>query len=173
MEELKERLLNKIKQENGCWIWTGTRRGNYGAIRVLGHVESTHRMSYLVFTGPLEEGKHIDHLCRKGLCINPEHLELVTSRENTLRGIGVSAINAVKTHCKRGHPFDDANTIAHPKGRNCRTCRNDAQKLNYVLGNRYQCRLGSACVCNHPWETAKLVTPKAPLETINPLKQNA
>ena len=32
-----------------------------------------------------------DHLCRNTACVNPAHLEIVTSRENTLGGIGIDA----------------------------------------------------------------------------------
>jgi len=32
--------------------------------------------------------------------------------------------NAMKTHCKHGHPFDEANTYLAPRGtRECRTCK--------------------------------------------------
>jgi WhiB family transcriptional regulator, redox-sensing transcriptional regulator len=38
--------------------------------------------------------------------------------------------NASKTHCKRGHPFDLANTYYAPDGqRRCRTCLRDAQPI--------------------------------------------
>lgn len=42
-----------------------------------------------------------------------------------VRGEGIAAVNARKTHCIHGHPFDDANTIHTNKGtRRCRTCKN-------------------------------------------------
>ncbi len=65
------------------------------------------------------------------LCINPEHLEAVTQKENILRGIGAPAVNARKTHCPRGHPFDGDNLYVKPNGdRQCRICRSVQSKRN-------------------------------------------
>jgi hypothetical protein len=49
-------------------------------------------------------------------------LEVVSIKENVLRGIGPSAINKRKTHCKRGHEFNKENTRITKKGRSCRIC---------------------------------------------------
>lgn len=84
--------------------------------------------------GPIGAGMVIDHLCRNRACVNPGHLEVVTVRVNTLRGHTIQATNANKTHCKRGHPFDEANTrwIKHTRKsgvfleRRCRTCAREA-----------------------------------------------
>ena len=53
-----------------------------------------HRWSYQHHIGPVPEGLVLDHLCRVRHCVNPDHLEPVTSRENTLRGEGFAAVNA-------------------------------------------------------------------------------
>ncbi|WP_375372618.1 HNH endonuclease [Clavibacter capsici] len=49
---------------------------------------------------------HLDHKCRVRNCVNPAHLEVVTPRENQLRGFGVSQINAVITHCPANHEYN-------------------------------------------------------------------
>jgi hypothetical protein len=54
--------------------------------------------------------------------VNPEHLEAVTHRVNNNRGVGLSAQNARKTHCKRGHEFVPVNTYRYRGQRICRTC---------------------------------------------------
>lgn len=125
---LFDRLMEKIEQDsNGCWLFTGylTPKG-YGTItqRVpVSKIWRAHRLAYEFFIGPIPPGLEPDHLCRVRHCINPTHLELVTGRVNRLRGISVSALNAVKTACIHGHPFDTANTTRRQDGsRGCRAC---------------------------------------------------
>lgn len=121
-----ERLERGIqRQPDGkCWIWAGglTTEG-YGQIKLDRRVLLVHRVMYERLVGPIPEGLHIDHLCRVRNCVNPDHMEPVTCRENTLRGVGPSAVNATKTHCIRGHEFSEANTHVRPNGdRMCRAC---------------------------------------------------
>ena len=71
------------------------------------------------------EGMELDHLCRNRACINPNHLEAVTHRENCLRGASPPAHFARQTHCVNGHAFDETNTYLRHDGqgkRKCRTC---------------------------------------------------
>lgn len=104
---------------NGCWLWQGTlTHDGYGMYRGA----RAHRSLYEYFVGPIPDGLVIDHLCRVRSCVNPEHLEPATVRENTLRGEGRAAINAVKTHCVHGHEFTPENTMRQKRGRLCREC---------------------------------------------------
>ena len=82
-----------------------------------------HRFSYELYNGEITGNLTIDHLCRNRNCVNPQHLEVVTIKENVLRGIGPTAINSIKTHCIKGHEFNEKNTYIRPNGdRNCREC---------------------------------------------------
>ena len=85
-----------------------------------------HLTSYEHHIGPIPDGLVLDHLCRNRACINPDHLEPVTIKENVLRGEGPSAINARKTHCHKGHEYTPQNTIIVKQtgARACRTCTN-------------------------------------------------
>jgi hypothetical protein len=111
--------------ETGCWSWTAYLMPNgYGQFGIGRKVFCAHRVAYEMFVGPIPAGLQIDHLCRNRRCVNPAHMEPVTQRENIMRGEGISAKCAVKTHCLRGHEFDSLNTYRRPNGsRECLTCR--------------------------------------------------
>lgn len=112
-----------VDAESGCWVWI-TGNGDYGRIRVGAEVKIAHRVAYELFVGPIPAGMQIDHLCRNRSCVNPSHLEPVTNRENTLRGVGFAAVNASKTECDHGHDYTPENTYVTPDGsRQCRECR--------------------------------------------------
>lgn len=118
------------RQCDGCWRWTGALNGEgYSNFSVPGIGRSAHRFAYVAFVGPVPAGLTLDHLCRNRACVRPEHLEPVSNRENVLRGIGISAKNAVKVACLQGHPYSAENTYVTPDGRRgCRTCRRAAEK---------------------------------------------
>ena len=114
-------LQNHYKQSDGCWIWMGPRyRGQYGTFMAKKQHFLAHRASYEHSIGTIPDGLVLDHLCRNPLCINPSHLEPVSNRTNILRGRSPFALNAAKTHCKRGHPL--INAWLHRGRRVCREC---------------------------------------------------
>lgn len=125
--EQMARFAAKVEfSDTGCWLWQGAAGPNgYGGVRVNGRQLSAHRRSYELLVGPIPDGLELDHLCRTRTCVNPDHLEPVTHQENVLRGDAPSAHNARKTHCKKGHAFDEANTrwrTGAKAGRVCRAC---------------------------------------------------
>ncbi|MGV0817143.1 hypothetical protein [Martelella sp. AMO21009] len=87
------------KLPNGCWFWTGARsrgKGNrkwYGSFRVKGKVVRAHRFACDAIGGKrLKPGDHRDHTCCFSLCVNPDHLEIVTHEENQKRKIARRAV---------------------------------------------------------------------------------
>lgn len=103
-----------------CWIWTGATNGTYGRI----NRGLAHRISYELVKGPIPNGLQIDHLCRRPLCVNPDHLEAVTCRTNLLRATGFVARQAAQTECKYGHLLQGDNLYVDKRSRrHCRECR--------------------------------------------------
>jgi hypothetical protein len=133
-----DRFAEKIAlTDTGCIEWlAGTIRG-YGQFYAgrMSYDETgtmfAHRWSYEYHVGPIPDGMQLDHLCRNPSCVNPEHLEPVTARENVMRSSGRAAVNARKTHCPQGHPYDEANTYIYPpRGeRQCRACSRERAQL--------------------------------------------
>lgn len=136
-----QRFLTKIKKaKNGCWNWTasvtvfGYSQFHYGGKQGKGH-----RYSYEHYKGAIPKGLSIDHLCRNRKCVNPDHLEAVTNKENVMRGIGLTAQHARKTECINGHDLTGTNLYTyHYNGnpvRQCKACQ-VKRRHDYYSKNR-------------------------------------
>lgn len=123
---LTERLFSRVGNMGGegCWTWEGSfLRGGYGRVGSGGKTKLAHRVAYELLEGPIPEGLTLDHLCRKRACVRPSHLEPVTNRTNSLRGVGPTAVNAAKESCGKGHPFCAGSTgIGITRGFRFRRC---------------------------------------------------
>lgn len=130
----EERFWSKVDTTGECWLWTSRiERSGYGRFKSSGKYHYAHRVAYGLAVGPIPDGLTIDHLCRVRNCVNPAHLEPVTQRENTLRGEGVAARNARKTHCPQGHEYTLENTCVSRGLRHCRTCNRDRTRERRAL----------------------------------------
>ncbi len=130
--DVATRFWEKVERTGGCWLWTGGRSTKGYAYAWNGErVVLAHRMAYEMVAGPIPDGLQLDHVAERGCtnkhCVNPAHLEPVTLQENLRRGTRNNG-QAAKTHCKRGHPFSEANTHRTAKQRHCRQCARDRQR---------------------------------------------
>ena len=121
---------------SGCWLWTGTTsQGGYARLWISGtFFAQAHRFSYELHCGPIPPGLQLDHLCRVRCCVNPHHLEPVKQRDNILRGEGITAKEARRTHCIKGHPLFGENVYSMPSRpwwRACRICRTLKNKAKW------------------------------------------
>lgn len=79
------RFMSKVRMnEGGCWIWTGGMfREEYGAFHANGKTFRAHRWSLEnIGRKPIPEGLMVRHLCNTTACVNPDHLEPGTHRQN-------------------------------------------------------------------------------------------
>ena len=109
-ERVTARLLSKYTvTDSGCWE-SGYSTGNHGYSQIgwsdpagrylwLGH-----RASWYAHNGPIPIGMTVDHLCRNRICINPDHLQLLSNWENARRnGWAESDEYPESWSCPRNH----------------------------------------------------------------------
>ena len=128
-----ESLMALAERAGDCIVWRGTARSNgYGVTVYMGKQTTTHRIMYQLHTGnPVPADMEVDHTCNTRLCINPEHLQMVSHVENMKLGA------QRRLTCRAGHDWNDDNTyiavVKRKQGgtreqRYCRVCRAIAQQ---------------------------------------------
>ena len=80
----------KINKDTGCWEWQGPtsgdgRGGGYGRMSLYGQTVAVHIVMFVNFFGYVPSKKQIDHKCTNRICCNPDHLEMVTHKQNQRR----------------------------------------------------------------------------------------
>lgn len=119
-----------MDERSGCWRFVAARStAGYGRFYFGDRVLQAHRVSYEALVGGIPPGLVLDHkVCQTPCCVNPNHLEPVTTGENTRRGTAL-AMTLVRcaaiSHCPHGHAYDETNTLVFTKrnGRRQRVCR--------------------------------------------------
>lgn len=118
-----DRFWSKVDASGDCWEWQASKYWNgYGQAKLNGRGMNAHRVAWLILRGEIANGLQLDHLCRNRSCVNPDHMEPVSRRENILRGISPVAVNFHRFQCKNGHPFDLDNTKMLSGNRRCVKC---------------------------------------------------
>jgi hypothetical protein len=106
----------------GCDLWTGATGNNGRPIVWRGKSPiAAYRIAYIEAHGEIPEDRAIDHVCRRVLCVNPEHLEAVTKSENERRKS--MRYRLQRKQCSRGHRLDEVTRLLTPEGGVlCRLC---------------------------------------------------
>lgn len=120
-----DRFDVKVDRSGECHLWMGARLPKgYGRFWDGRRAVYAHRFAYERAKGPIPDGLCIDHLCRTPACVNPEHLEAVTLRENVVRGDTIIAREVAATHCYYGHPLDGRRSNGR---RYCKRCHRERE----------------------------------------------
>lgn len=161
---------------NGCWNWTGAIVGlhnqagslPYGVLLRSNKRIRAHRYFYELATG-IEPGRnHVHHKCENTLCVNPDHLELLTQAEhNRHHGKLGDHLNAARSreYCLQGHLWSE-NAYIWNGIRYCRACTTEAQRRRRkargegLKGQGHNMRVKTHCPQGHPYEGENLLVDK-------------
>ena len=113
-----------IHPTTGCWEWNKPGTDGYGHIRIrsrgMRRVFQAHRVMWEMHHG-FTSAEHVHHRCENRRCVNPDHLEPMTHKENNR----LAYSTFTKGECRRGH----TNLRTRPNGRHyCRTCNTERMR---------------------------------------------
>lgn len=154
----------------GCWLWLGALCRGYGHVGVTrgGRFKTliAHRAVWEHHRGPIPDGMVLDHICRVRSCVNPDHIRVVTPRENTLRNsIGLAVRHAAKTCCPS---CGAAYTVCRQRGgprRVCLSCSRRNKRAYQMRVREDPVRREEARVKRHlRWLATKSSRQKQPME---------
>lgn len=119
------KVTSATTDHRGCWDWASAKTDcGYGSFWDGTRKVYAHRWSYEQLRAEIPEGLCIDHLCQNRACVNPWHLEPVTTSVNIRRGRRAEVRRAqMPPNCPHGHPYSGDNLIISTPGwRVCRAC---------------------------------------------------
>jgi len=100
-----ERLMSKVVEDNGCWLWRGD-PSKYGFITFRSKTWRVHRASYTIFCGEIPTGLFVCHHCDRPGCINPKHLFVgdgsANMKDMVAKGRNPALITSDQSHFKDG-----------------------------------------------------------------------
>lgn len=133
LARFRKKFNSKLKSNGDCSEFTGAKRTGYGRIYVRGERLQAHRVAWALAGRELPAWPlQLDHLCRNRACVKVDHLRIATPRENTLSGVGCTAVNAAKSACPSGHAYGSTSKRARGEQRRCRFCEASSARRRYA-----------------------------------------
>jgi hypothetical protein len=107
----------------GCELWVGSvNNGGYPTHWGGGRPQQAYLVAWERANGPVPEGKELDHVCRRRLCVAPAHFEVVSRVENQRRKFWRHRSQLLR--CGKGHDLTIHGRRTPEGGLICRICSN-------------------------------------------------
>lgn len=140
-----------------CWISEKTNRAGYGYFFLSGKLLRSHRVSFMIFRGPIPFGIKVCHECDTPSCVNPSHLFLGTQKDNIRDSMAKGRMNhsANAKLCTPNPLRGEASIQSKLTERDVISIRADYKKGNaYSLADKYgvACRTIMAVVHRRTWK---------------------
>lgn len=120
-EKDRERFHSKYKvgPDDQCWEWLGTKFSNgYGAFKANRKTLKSHRISYQLENGSIDEKLIVRHSCHNVGCVNPFHLCLGTHKDNMRDMVEAGRSATGDRHSSRLYPDKLLRGDDHPARKN-------------------------------------------------------
>ena len=130
----RDLFFARCRPAGDCLEWTGfLNRGGYGQFsgrNPNGKSEKylAHRVAWALAGRTLKPEMVIDHLCRDRACVNVDHLDMVTHRENSARGASIIAARIEardQGRCLNGHSIAEVGLSYDGRWSRCRGCERE------------------------------------------------
>ena len=142
-----ERFWNKVDKTDNCWEWIPSKKNRkHGAFKKKSSRKPVmaHRYSYELHYGDFDKSLFVCHKCDNPPCVRPDHLFLGTILDNNRDSLikGRKAIynlckrNIIKTHCPKGHEYNEENTIIRYRKRFGKIGRTRECRMCYKIYNK-------------------------------------
>jgi hypothetical protein len=119
---------------SNCLLWTAAKnRKGYGQYRD-GKLYIAHRYAHNLLVEPVLPWNDVHHKCEVVACVlHTEQMSRAEHHKHTDPG----RVHREKTHCPKGHPYSEENTLINKDGhRRCRTCNNARQRAAWATRRR-------------------------------------